>query len=148
MLSNTCKYALRSIIYIGIKSQAGTLVNVRTIASELDVPMQFLSKILQIFVRKEILTSTKGAAGGFLFLKNPDEVTLFQVVEIIDGPELFEHCIIGTKPCNSSDSEVKKCPVHDEYASVRQEVAEFFKSETIGRIIRNYDDKEKLFLAL
>ena len=148
MLSNTCKYALRSIIYIGIKSQAGTLVNVRTIASELDVPMQFLSKILQIFVRKEILTSTKGPAGGFRFLKNPDEVTLFQLVEIIDGPELFEHCIIGTKPCNSSDSEVKKCPVHDEYASVRQEVAEFFKSETIGRIIRNYDDKEKLFLAL
>lgn len=148
MLSNTCKYALRSIIFIGIKSQDGNLVNVRTIASELDVPMQFLSKILQIFVRKEILTSVKGPAGGFKFLKNPDDVTLFQLVEIIDGPELFEHCIIGTKPCNSTNSDVKKCPVHDEFAMVRQQVADFFKGESIGRVIRDYDNKEKLFLAL
>lgn len=148
MLSNTCKYALRSIIYIGIKSTPERLVNVRTIATELQVPMQFLSKILQVFVRKGILTSVKGPAGGFRFSKDPFKVTLFEVVEIVDGTNLFESCIVGTRPCNSVDEAHKKCPVHDEYSSIRQEIVSFFKKETIGSIVNNFESKEKLFLEL
>jgi Rrf2 family transcriptional regulator, iron-sulfur cluster assembly transcription factor len=148
MLSNTCKYALRSIIYIGIKSTSTNLVNVRTIATDLDVPMQFLSKILQVYVRKGILNSVKGPSGGFNFKKDPSDVTLYELVTIIDGPELFDNCIIGTKPCNSSDSKMEKCAVHSKFSSVRNEVAEFFKNETVGKVIKNYDQRENDFLSL
>jgi Rrf2 family protein len=110
--------------------------------------MQFLSKILQVFVRKGILTSVKGPAGGFRFIKDPYKVTLFDVVEIIDGTNMFEACIVGTRPCNSADNSLKKCPVHDEYSAIRQEIVSFFKKETIGDIVNNFESKEKLFLEL
>jgi Rrf2 family transcriptional regulator, iron-sulfur cluster assembly transcription factor len=148
MLSNTCKYALRSIIYIGINAKPGHNVNVRTMASELDVPMQFLSKILQVFVHKDILHSVKGPQGGFSFKKNPYEVMLWDVVEIIDGPDLFEHCVIGKRPCKSHDSKQLKCPVHDNYSAVREDLSIFFKKESFGKIIDNYADQSSDFLAL
>jgi Rrf2 family protein len=148
MLSNTCKYALRSIIYIGINAKPGKNINVRTIASELNVPMQFLSKILQVFVHKDILNSVKGPQGGFSFKKSPHEVSLFEVVEIVDGPNLFEHCIIGKRPCKSHDDKEKKCPVHDNYSGIRKDLAAFFKNETFGNIIDSYDHRLVDFLAL
>ena len=148
MLSNTCKYALRAIIYIGINAKPGKNVNVRTIASDLDVPMQFLSKILQVFVHKNILTSVKGPQGGFSFKKNPYNVMLWDVVEIVDGANLFEHCIIGKRPCNSHESEQKKCPVHDNYSGIREDLSSFFKNESFGKIIDQYDKKSAEFLAL
>jgi len=148
MLSNTCKYALRAIIYIGINSKSGKNINVRTIASELDVPMQFLSKILQVFVHKQILDSVKGPHGGFSFRKDPYEINLWDVIEIIDGPTLFEHCIIGKRPCNSHDNTQKKCPVHDNYSFVRKDLEIFFKNESFGKIIESFDEKSHDFLAL
>lgn len=148
MLSNTCKYALRSIIYIGINASPGKYVNVKTIAAELDVPMQFLSKILQVFVRKDILLSVKGPLGGFRFKDDPSKVSLYDVVAIIDGPNLFEHCLIGTRPCKSHDDAQKKCPVHDNFSAIRKDLLAFFKEETFGSIIESYENNSKDFLAL
>lgn len=148
MLSMTCKYALRSIIYIGIKAASGTKVNVRQMASELEIPMQFLSKILQVFVRKGILSSLRGPNGGFSFNKDPFDVTLFDIITIIDGRELFDNCIIGARPCYCKDNNSKKCTVHEPYNKVRSEVEQFFTSETIGSIATNYEKQEKLFLSL
>jgi Rrf2 family transcriptional regulator, iron-sulfur cluster assembly transcription factor len=148
MLSNTCKYALRSIIYIGIQDAAGKKVNVRQIASELEVPMQFLSKILQVYVRKGILASLRGPHGGFSFKKDPFEVTLFDIMVVVDGFDLFDQCVIGIRPCHCTDSAIKKCPVHNNYDALRSSVAGFFKNETIGSIAQNYESQERLFLSL
>ena len=148
MLSTTCKYALRSIIFIGINGVSGKKVNVRQIASELDVPMQFLSKILQIYVKKGILLSIRGSQGGFAFSKDPYEVTLFDIITIIDGHELFENCIIGSRPCHCKDKDEKKCTLHNEYDKVRSEVEHFFKSQTVGSIAENYEGQEKKYLLL
>lgn len=148
MLSNTSKYALRSIIYIGMKSSSDKLINVKTIASNLDVPMQFLSKILQVYVRRGILYSGKGPAGGFRFQMDPYEVSLYDIVKIIDGEDIFTSCIVGTHPCISVDNEQDKCPVHDEYAVIRRDIIDFFQRETIGNIVKNFDNRDNLFLKL
>lgn len=148
MLSTTCKYAVRSIIFIGIRAAGGSKVNVRQIATELDVPMQFLSKILQIFVKKGVLNSLRGPNGGFAFQKDPFEVSLFDIITIVDGPEIFESCIIGTRPCHCTDKAFHKCTVHDGYARLRKDLIDFFTNETIGSIAANYVKQEKLFLSL
>ncbi len=148
MLSTTCKYAVRAIIYIGLKGSKESRVNARIIASELGIPMQFLSKILQVFVRREILKSFKGPTGGFYLAKDPNEITLLEIVEIIDGPGVFETCLIGTRACQSSKAGKERCPVHDRYTAVRKEVTDYFSSETIGGIIERMGQDEDILLKL
>lgn len=148
MLSTTCKYAVRALIFIGLKGSDENRVNARIIASELGIPMQFLSKILQIFVRKGLLKSFKGPTGGFFLAKDPGEVTLLDIVEIIDGPSVFESCLIGTGPCKSSTGKKERCPVHDRYSKIRKEVVDYFSSETIGGIIDRMGHDENVLLKL
>ncbi|MDK2841156.1 MAG: hypothetical protein PWQ17_661 [Anaerophaga sp.] len=148
MLSTTCKYAVRAIIFIGMKGSEENRANARIIASELGIPMQFLSKILQIFVRKGLLKSFKGPTGGFYLAEDSNEITLFDIVEIIDGPGFFETCLIGTGPCQSSTHKKERCPVHDRYSAVRSELVKYFKSETIEGIIERMGNDENILLKL
>ncbi|PRZ01467.1 Rrf2 family transcriptional regulator [Marinilabilia salmonicolor] len=148
MLSTTCKYAVRAIIFIGLKGSEDNRANARVIASELGIPMQFLSKILQIFVRKGLLNSFKGPTGGFFLAKKAEEITLLDIVEIIDGPSVFESCLIGTGLCHSSSGKAERCPVHDRYSKVRKEVVDYFSSETIGGIIERMGHDENVLLKL
>ncbi|MFW5886701.1 MAG: RrF2 family transcriptional regulator [Bacteroidota bacterium] len=148
MLSTTCKYGVRAIIYIGLKGSEEKRINARHIASELGIPMQFLSKILQIFVRKGLLKSFKGPTGGFYLAKSSDDITLLDIVEIIDGTGVFNDCLIGTGPCSGTINKKERCPVHDRYSKVRKEVVEYFKSETIGNIIEQMNYDEDILLKL
>jgi len=148
MLSTTCKYAVRAIIFIGMKGSEENRANARIIASELGIPMQFLSKILQIFVRKGLLKSVKGPSGGFYLAKDAKDISLCDIVEIIDGPDFFETCLIGTGPCQSSSHKKERCPVHDRYSKIREEVVQYFRSETIEGIIERMGHDENILLKL
>src|SRR6056297_1802886 len=94
MLSNTCKYGIRAIIYLALEN-SDKKVGIKQIAEDLDIPSPFLSKILQLLAKNKILTSTKGPHGGFGLGKNADEISLMDVVKVIDGMDFFETCIIS-----------------------------------------------------
>jgi Rrf2 family iron-sulfur cluster assembly transcriptional regulator len=148
MLSTTCKYAVRSIIFIGLRGSEEKRVNARIIAGELGIPMQFLSKILQIFVRKELLRSFKGPTGGFYLARNANDITLLEIIEIIDGSGVFETCLIGNRSCKASADKKERCPVHDKYSKIRKEVVDYFSSETIGNIIEGMGHDDDILLKL
>jgi Rrf2 family protein len=84
MLSNTCKYAIRSVIYLSINAKENQKIGIKKISEELDIPTPFLGKILQSLARQKLLTSTKGPHGGFGMGKDPSEITLMNIVEIVD----------------------------------------------------------------
>ena len=88
MLSNTCKYGLRAIVYIAGKSNNGEKIGIKRISSDLDLPMPFLAKILQSLARQKILLSSKGPNGGFSLARDPKEIYLIEVVTAIDGEDV------------------------------------------------------------
>lgn len=60
----------------------------KEIAAALETPTDYLLKILQGLVRARLLTSLRGPNGGFELSRDPDEITLLEIVEAIDGPVL------------------------------------------------------------
>jgi len=59
MLSNTCKYAVRALIYLGKYSNDGTKIGIKKISSDLEIPTPFLGKILQNLVKQKILVTKR-----------------------------------------------------------------------------------------
>jgi Rrf2 family protein len=135
MLSNTCKYAIRSVIYLSLNAQDGKKIGIKKISEELEIPTPFLGKILQSLARQKLLTSTKGPHGGFGMGKDPSEITLMNIVEIVDGLDMFENCLIGIRPCKSGSNSQPPCPVHNQFGSIRQQIYDLFKGKTIGQLI-------------
>lgn len=65
MFSKACEYAIRAVIYISIRSIAGSKLSIKEIAKEIDSPLHFTAKILQTLSREGIISSIKGPNGGF-----------------------------------------------------------------------------------
>ena len=64
MLSNTCKYALRALIYLAKFSKEEKMIGIKKISEDLNLSSPFLGKILQNLVKQKLLVSTKGPNGG------------------------------------------------------------------------------------
>jgi Rrf2 family iron-sulfur cluster assembly transcriptional regulator len=56
------------------------------------VPKSFLAKIFQNLARAGLVTSVRGAGGGFVLAKTPDEITILEIVEAIEGKIVFQRC--------------------------------------------------------
>lgn len=127
MFSASCNYGLQAMFYIAAHCKEGCNIELREIAEERDIPKHFLSKILQQLVRQKLLCSMKGPHGGFRLNRDPSAITLIDIVEAIDGVEIFDECGIGLKKCNKNDP----CPIHDDFKTLREQVKELFQTKTL-----------------
>ncbi len=65
MISKTCGYAIRGIVFLSLEQNKSTKHGILEIAEDLQIPQHFLGKILQDLVRRGIISSIKGPHGGF-----------------------------------------------------------------------------------
>ncbi|MGQ8335731.1 RrF2 family transcriptional regulator [Sunxiuqinia sp. A32] len=144
MLSNTCKYAVRALIYLGKFSDEGNKIGIKKIANDLEIPTPFLGKILQNLVKQKILSSTKGPNGGFGLGKKPEDISLYEIVSIVDGEDFFKNCLISLQPCSTHHSEGKPCPVHNRFSEVRERLGQFYSETSIATIIDDMSGHEDL----
>ncbi len=132
MLSNTCKYAIRAVLYLAINESDTNKIGIKRISEALNMPSPFLGKILQVLAKHKILNSTKGPHGGFSLGKKAEDISLLDIVSIIDGLDFFSTCIIGVKVCEGDKSKQNNCPFHDKLDPLRDELHKQFKNLSIG----------------
>lgn len=139
MLSNTCKYGIRALLYLAQNAKEGERIGIKKIAEELKIPTPFLGKILQVLAKNKIISSTKGPHGGFGIGKDPHDITLYDIVIMLDGDDLFNLCLIGSGDCDESHSGSYFCPAHEKFSPIKEQIIKFFETETIGGLIDNLE---------
>ena len=147
MLSNTCKYALRALIYLGKYSRDDNRIGIKKISEDLSLSSPFLGKILQNLVKQKLLVSTKGPNGGFALARSAEEITLWDIVIKVDGEEFFTNCLISLEPCRTHDPSKPLCPVHAQYDKLRGEITKFYQETTLKIIsndIKKFEDLVRL----
>lgn len=142
MLSNSCRYGIRAIIYLaGRRSEEGK-TGIKQISNDLGLPTPFLGKILQQLAKQKILKSMKGPHGGFSMATDPKRITLYDIVVAIDGEDTFTDCLMHDGPCRSVSKDKKSCPVHDDYAKIRSELISLFRSRTVYDLVVKANNSE------
>jgi Rrf2 family iron-sulfur cluster assembly transcriptional regulator len=135
MLSSSCRYGIRAVIYIASQPENAGLIPIQQISKDLKLPTPFLAKILQELARKKILHSNKGPHGGYSLMKAPGKIRLIEVVKAIDGDEFFRNCVMHSGPCGGKRNHKKYCPLHQDYEKIRQELITLFKKRTISELV-------------
>ena len=130
MFSKACEYGIRAMIFIAQRSQAGERVGIKEIAARIESPEAFTAKILQSLSRENFLHSVKGPRGGFELALPAEKISLAQVVKAIDGERVFEGCGLGLREC----SEIKPCPLHNEFAKVRDQLSKMLRQSTLAEL--------------
>jgi Rrf2 family iron-sulfur cluster assembly transcriptional regulator len=142
MLSNTSKYAIRAMIYLALNAESDKKIGIRKISGELHIPSPFLAKILQLLAKHKLLSSTKGPNGGFALGKDARKITLYEIVTVIDGNDIFDKCLISLRTCHE---EGMPCPVHDKYEPIRMEIKKLFQQQDIDDLAKNIKTRHQIF---
>lgn len=138
MLEKTTEYAIRALVYIYIQNMAGKRAGFKEIAKMIDSPEQFTGKVLQNLTRAKLLSSMKGRGGGFFFDEPSNPITLFTVIEAIEGKEYFSKCGFGLKRCDANNP----CPLHEDYAPFRDSFFKMVNEKTIQSLANKINNRE------
>ncbi len=106
-LTRAGEYAVRCMVYLAHKGK-GVLVSKQEIAECADIPPHFLAKIAQDLARAHMITIKQGSKGGYSLLKEPEEISLLEVVEVMIGEIFLNDCVGRPVTCKIS----KSCSVH------------------------------------
>lgn len=135
MFSKTCEYGLRAVIFIAQKSNLDTKLSIATISEAIDSPQPFTAKILQQLTKNKIVKSIKGPNGGFFIDKKElKNITLSNIVQVLDGDTIYTGCGLGLHQCNEN----KPCPVHFKFIDIRNDLRKMLESTTL---LEFYGDK-------
>ena len=85
-LSRTASYALQAILQLAQSDASGYPIPCSRLAAEGKMPERFLLQILRSLVTHGILGSTRGVVGGYCLERSPEEISLLDVIEAVDGP--------------------------------------------------------------
>lgn len=103
-------------------------MSVDHIAAQLDVPRNYLSKILHVLARTEILDSTRGPGGGFRLALPASELQLADIVEHFDDLPDETTCLLGRDRCSETDP----CGAHHRWAEVRRVIKDFLSETSLA----------------
>jgi|SRR5690625_146755 len=138
MFSKACEYGIRAVLYITLRSMQNKRTRLKEIAKEIEAPEAFVAKILQKLVKEGLLHSSTGPKGGF-YIK-PEEIKqikLIDVVEAIDGNQIFVGCALGLPKCD----ETRPCPVHYNFKEIRDSLKEMLSTMDIGKMAVNVENE-------
>jgi Rrf2 family iron-sulfur cluster assembly transcriptional regulator len=131
VLSRTAGYALHAALAIAERGRDGRAVSASELAEALDIPSNYLAKILQSLARDGLLASERGRAGGFRLSRPADQVRLIEVVAGFDDLGKERQCLLGRGTC----TEVGGCPAHQEWREVSAPAFHFFETRTLADLM-------------
>ncbi len=120
------RYAVRSVINLSLSDNVQK--SVREVAKEEAISSDFLEKIFRALKKDGIITSVRGAHGGFSLNKKPGEITILEILVAI-GEEF------NPTPC-SSDKCGKECDISYFWSMTKEYVTDYFERITISDIIK------------
>jgi Rrf2 family protein len=130
MISRTAEYALRAVLFLA-RQPEGAIVRAADIADALRIPANYLSKILHILGRTDLLVSERGRRGGFQLARPAAEISLAEVIGPFDELEERGDCLLGRARCSEKDP----CAAHTRWRAVHETVTSFFAETTVADLL-------------
>jgi Rrf2 family protein len=128
MLSLTCKTAIKAVIYLASKFGSGERAGIKEIAEFIDASEHTVGKMLQTLVKAGVINSLKGPTGGFYINAKQKDQPIINIVEAIDGENVFNQCGLGLSKCSATHP----CPIHDDYKVVRDLFENMCKQKNVS----------------
>ncbi|NLL19075.1 MAG: Rrf2 family transcriptional regulator [Clostridia bacterium] len=140
-LTQATDYSFRVVLYLAALDP-GAIVSAKDISTHENVPMRFLLKTLRSLVKAGILRSYRGPDGGYALAKQPENITLRDVIEAVEGPLYINRCFIDEDYC--SKHWTSACPVHRALGDVQRKlVQELDKHNFADLLAHNRQDQGK-----
>ncbi len=141
-LSKRGEYGIKALIDLASRDPALGAATVREIAAHQKIPVKFLEQILLALKNAGVLKSKPGAGGGYALARPPDQITLGQVVRLLDGPLAPIPCVSKTayQPCVCPDENM--CGLRLTMLDVRNAIADILDNTTLADVTHRVEQAQ------
>jgi len=129
MLNQTAIYAIRAMGFLA-KQDTEEPVLSSTIASEMNIPRNFLSKILNRLAQAGLILATRGRGGGVMLSRPKSDIFLFDVVNLFMKVDDYKQCLLGLSNCNGS------CGLHRRWKIISEQFEKMLNETTIAQALK------------
>lgn len=136
-ITRQADYAVRAMVYLA-GLPLDRRVSTAAISKAEGIPLPFLTKVISHLATAGLVVTMRGMGGGVTLGRPPEEITLLQVVEAVDGPILLNRCLLG-----SGTGELEPyCAAHDVWADIQTRFVQDMDAVTMRELARRQAEKE------
>lgn len=130
MVRRDTDYAMRALVYLAEHPDEGA-VSVKTLADLGDIPIDYAYKVMRKLSEANITNSYMGAKGGFILGRAPENITLLDVIDAIQGPVCVSNCVINPGVCHRRPT----CRVSPRWGRIQKSIMDLLNQTTLANII-------------
>jgi Rrf2 family protein len=135
-LSTRGRYGVRALLDLAVHQDEG-LILLKDIARRQEVSLAYLEHLIAPLIAGGLVKSTRGARGGVLLLKQPSEIKLSEVVQLLEGSIAPVDCVNDPKVCHRSAS----CVTRDIWSELKNAMSQVLDSTTLQDLVERQRQK-------
>lgn len=129
-LSQSVGYAIQALTCLGDDAPSTKLI--RDIAKQTGVPPAYLAKLIKRLADANLVTSKRGIKGGTWLRRPPEEITLMEISEAIDGRKWLGRCLLGLEECTDE----RACPTHEFWRKARAGIQKKLEETSLADVMK------------
>lgn len=129
-LTKRADYAIRAVLALA-RARDGERISVRRLAADQAIPAAFLPRVMGDLVAGQLIDAAPGRAGGYRLARAPEEVSLLDVVEAVEGDVRRRGCILRGGPCQPNGA----CAVHPVFVAAEDDLLDRLAQAKVSDLI-------------
>lgn len=125
-------YAIRIVLYLATTQTAATSAE---ISVKMGIPQTVIATLARPLQEAGILTTQRGSGGGFTLSRRPEDISLHEIINLIEGTTRINCCLESEDACSRNATAI--CKVHKFYLQEQAKLDKSFQEMTIARLLRD-----------
>ena len=125
-------YAVRAMVAL-TRGAGNGLLSARRISDAMDIPVRFLPQVLADLLRAGLIEAAPGRAGGYRLSRDPEALTLLEVIEAVEGDSRRVSCVLRGGPCGKDGF----CDVHHVFFEGQEALRGTFARSSMADLARH-----------
>jgi Rrf2 family protein len=132
-------YALRLMARLAKEHASGKSLSARTLSQDHKISYPLTCKLLQKLTRAKLVESSMGPKGGFRLARDPADIGLIRIIEIIQGPVAINKCTLGKFACPMKCD----CGMHPRMLALQQHIYQFLSGLRLEEFLQKENVNEQ-----
>lgn len=132
LIKRNTDYALRALVHMA-EAEHGRFYRMGELATATGAPETFLRKVVQKLDAAGVVSTRRGRSGGVCFRKDPDSITVLEVVEAVQGPVAINKCFVSNRECGGRSA----CLIRRNLGGIQEDLIGLLRAATVSNLARN-----------
>jgi Rrf2 family cysteine metabolism transcriptional repressor len=133
-LSTKGRYGVKAMVDLAI-NQGETPVSIKSISERQNISEYYLEQLFLPLRKANLIKSIRGAQGGYILNKSPEEITIGEIIYVLEGPIEISDCVEGVS-CSNGDS----CATRLLWEKIKKSIDDVLESTTLQDILNDYNN--------